>query len=81
MNPESLLLHASDLMQEFKFCGCVRAHLCLWEDGLRVRAASHTLMNHPIFLTFTESALESGLTIQDWNILETNLWNFFKDKI
>lgn len=81
MTPETLIADVAEMIKAANEQGVMCAHVCYYDGKLQVLQRQHTDHPHTVFFLLGYNHLKDGLSPQEWDILKTRLWNFFKEKI
>lgn len=80
-NPTKCLERAAEAIKLGHESGILKGHLCFFEGSLAYRQNNHTPVSHAVIMKINHKMANDGLTTDEWNQLNTNLWNFFKELI
>jgi len=81
MDRNTVLVDAQLLIIKAAKTGMLRGHLCFYEGKLDVWPTDHTLYQHVIFFQLHQKHFMEGLDNNEWDLLQSDLWNFFKERI
>lgn len=59
--------------------GILKGHLCFFNGSLTYRMHNHTDVSHAIIMKIDHKMASEGLSTDEWNELNTKMWNFFKE--
>lgn len=81
MTPETLITDVAVKIKAANEQGVLNAHICYYDGKLQVLQRQHTAHPHTVFFLLDHRHLTNSLSSQEWEVLQTRLWNFFKEKI
>ncbi len=79
--PNECIERAAEAIKLGHESGILKGHLCFFGCSFAYRQNNHTTVNHAIIMNIDHKMASEGLSTDEWNQLNTNLWNFFKELI
>ena len=80
MNTEPLVDKLANDLLKVANTGCIKVHVCYFEQEIAARVSNHTLKPHPVLAIYYSDDIQTGLTAKQWRTLGAEIGTFLKEK-